>query len=660
MEVLKSDFEVNLPLIKEALLDADFIAIDTEFTGLSTPDIQFQNGDELSTRYSKLKSCVQEFTIIQYGVCAFKKDKATGDYVVKPFNFYIFGADTDHIQSRRVFSATPSSLSFLRSNKFDFNKLIEQGIPFYNYSEESSMFQSSQGTNIVNRRSVISATISLLTYFNVESSLTKSGKSFLEYNRNSINKWLQGNTEKPLVVQVNSSFYKKLMYQEIQDTKYNGFLKATQRDSKHLEISRLKEEDKRQNNVNSPKLNFRAIIELIKEANCPVVAHNAAYDIFHTIDQFWQYLPNEVGEFKSIANSMWDNIVDTKYLAEFHPIIKSCFNTSVLGTLYNTVSSELQEAGQNIVMGKGFERYTGNDVEHEAGYDAYMTGVIYLAFVAFILEKQQTTPTEENTTSTEKGDETEESESESEDESEDESEAESGAASSDDDEEEVSTSIFMDKSIVPYYGKIYLMRCDIPYLNLKGEEEVELITYPNKFFLHNIPIGMTNTAIEKLYPSILPIAISWVNDSNAWIILRDESKIPMVPVGILGFSIVQSFLPGCSRQVEGEAYGITKEAGKMELITHAQWQTLYGPKKTVNYDNMASVLSAAANNNDAKQESSAESSNTTVSSPVPTGGSGYDELEIPLPPSFAASLKRERDNDNVEEERDVKNRKTNA
>lgn len=33
MEVLKTDFEVNLPLIKEALLDADFIAIDTEFTG---------------------------------------------------------------------------------------------------------------------------------------------------------------------------------------------------------------------------------------------------------------------------------------------------------------------------------------------------------------------------------------------------------------------------------------------------------------------------------------------------------------------------------------------------------------------------------------------------------------------------------------------------
>lgn len=180
MEVLRKEFEDKLPIIEAALLDADFIAIDTEFTGmhnhkytfffyitvnidalvgLSTPDIQFQHTDDISTRYSKLKSCVQEFTIIQYGVCAFKRDSETGKYTAKPFNFYIFGADTTDVHSRRVFSATPSSLAFLRSNKFDFNKLIEEGIPFYNYSEESSMFQSTQGTNVVNRRGMIKGTI---------------------------------------------------------------------------------------------------------------------------------------------------------------------------------------------------------------------------------------------------------------------------------------------------------------------------------------------------------------------------------------------------------------------------------------------------------------------------------------------------------------------
>jgi poly(A)-specific ribonuclease len=34
MEVLKSDFEDKLPLIREAVINADFIAIDTEFTGI--------------------------------------------------------------------------------------------------------------------------------------------------------------------------------------------------------------------------------------------------------------------------------------------------------------------------------------------------------------------------------------------------------------------------------------------------------------------------------------------------------------------------------------------------------------------------------------------------------------------------------------------------
>lgn len=149
---------------------------------------------------------------------------------------------------------------------------------------------------------------------------------------------------------------------------------------------------------------------------------------------------------------------------------------------------------------------------------------------------------------------------------------------------------------------------------------VEIVTYPNKFYLHNIPAGFTNAAIEKVYPSILPIAVSWVNDNNAWIILRDEAKIPMVKLGMLGLQTVQSFLPGCSRQVEGEAYGITKEAGKMELISHEQWQILYGPKKTVNYNNTASALMAGSLNTPQQQDTSS----FIAESSVPKGGAGYD------------------------------------
>jgi hypothetical protein len=80
--------------------------------------------------------------------------------------------------------------------------------------------------------------------FKLESALTQSGKSFLEYNRKAINNWLQGNTEQPLIIQVNTPFYKKLIFQEVQEN-YNSFLQVMSRDLKHVEIVRLKEEQRK-------------------------------------------------------------------------------------------------------------------------------------------------------------------------------------------------------------------------------------------------------------------------------------------------------------------------------------------------------------------------------------------------------------------------------
>jgi hypothetical protein len=97
----------------------------------------------------------------------------------------------------------------------------------------------------------------------------------------------------------------------------------------------------------------------------------------------------------------------------------------------------------------------------------------------------------------------------------------------------------------------------------------------------------------------------------------------MVKLGMLGLSVVQSFLPGCSRQVEGEAYGITKEAGKMELISHEQWQALYGPKKTINYNNTASALLAVTSNS-SNDNTPTDNTTTSNESAVPKGGASYD------------------------------------
>lgn len=51
--------------------------------------------------------------------------------------------------------------------------------------------------------------------------------------------------------------------------------------------------------------NFRTIIEYISDSKKPVVVHNGIFDICHTFDQFWDYLPNDVLEFKKRVTEMW-------------------------------------------------------------------------------------------------------------------------------------------------------------------------------------------------------------------------------------------------------------------------------------------------------------------------------------------------------------------
>jgi hypothetical protein len=94
--------------------------------------------------------------------------------------------------------------------------------------------------------------------------------------------------------------------------------------------------------------NFRTVIEYIQEATCPVVGHNAALDLLHTVHHFWQRLPATLDDFRLVVNQMWKTVIDTKYLAQ-HPKLKEmCSQGTNLGLLYNSVSEQVkQETGKD-------------------------------------------------------------------------------------------------------------------------------------------------------------------------------------------------------------------------------------------------------------------------------------------------------------------------
>lgn len=73
MEVVKDTFNQSKSHIEASIANADFIAVDLEFTGVKS-DIKLFPFDSSQKRYEKLKTSVSNYIITQMGVCTFHWD----------------------------------------------------------------------------------------------------------------------------------------------------------------------------------------------------------------------------------------------------------------------------------------------------------------------------------------------------------------------------------------------------------------------------------------------------------------------------------------------------------------------------------------------------------------------------------------------------------
>ncbi|CAB4014879.1 RNA-directed DNA polymerase from mobile element jockey, partial [Paramuricea clavata] len=133
---VRSNFEDVLPQIEKALQESEFVAIDTEFTGLAVNESQRPSlFDTPCERYMKLKRMVGQFLVCQFGISAFiKSQEYPNTYEARTFNFHLFPSSFGQIDVR--FTCQASSLEFLCNHKFDFNKFVYEGISFLNKNQE--------------------------------------------------------------------------------------------------------------------------------------------------------------------------------------------------------------------------------------------------------------------------------------------------------------------------------------------------------------------------------------------------------------------------------------------------------------------------------------------------------------------------------------------
>jgi hypothetical protein len=119
LQVTRNNFTAVLPAVKSALQDCQFFSFDCEMTGLFLQGQEDYAVDDVDDTYMKTAAAAEQFLVTQFGLTAFTW---TGScYQVRSFNFHLFPAPSDDMDLR--FTCQASSLAFLASHGFDFNKV---------------------------------------------------------------------------------------------------------------------------------------------------------------------------------------------------------------------------------------------------------------------------------------------------------------------------------------------------------------------------------------------------------------------------------------------------------------------------------------------------------------------------------------------------------
>ncbi|KAJ8986166.1 hypothetical protein NQ317_005640 [Molorchus minor] len=248
---------------------------------------------------------------------------------------------------------------------------------------------------------------------------------------------------------------------------------------------------------------FTKVLRMIVDSGKLVIGHNLCLDILHTIDKFLTPLPEGYDEFKELAHSLFPKIVDTKYMSSLDPF-KDSIDSNVLKHMFDTVSAK-PFGIPNTEIEEGFKGYSINDQkEHEAGYDAFITGLSFLAMWKYLgtIEGE-----------TEK--------------------------------------IYNDLSLLePYINKIFLMvLTDNQFINLAGED-----LNPNRdhVFYLTFPKEWKNNNIVQLFSPFGNVQVSWLDDTSAYVGLykRDQAAIALSTLSqsdtysIMSFAKRQAILAG--------------------------------------------------------------------------------------------------------------------
>uniref|UniRef100_A0A914X7Y0 Poly(A)-specific ribonuclease RNA-binding domain-containing protein n=1 Tax=Plectus sambesii TaxID=2011161 RepID=A0A914X7Y0_9BILA len=397
MEITSDNFEERLPVIEKAITEADFLSFDCEFTGLGKGNTSVGPYDTPELIYGKFRQNVGKFVLMQFGLCAFKFIKEENRYEYSCFTCYVYPRVPKKFESMRVTgsmasgsacSFQPDSFEMLSSHGFDFNKWICKGVGYLRqqdidrYKEELTRIhkireeanESPQMVKVPDGMKVlVTKILKTVDEFMTED---ENKKDFLEVPDLAA-------YERRIVAQSLESKYGWKVYVETLPVgrQQNCPLRAYKCAEKEVNSAhRQRHLDNEVKDIENAK-GFCRILEMITKSGKPIIGHNMLMDLLHTCKAFCFDLPVHYADFLSSLKAHLPTVVDTKSFCAL-PQLRAVSGTNPsLGDLWKKVNSSPFPEVDYRPTEKAFE-VSGSF--HDAGYDAYITGVVFLKLAVYL------------------------------------------------------------------------------------------------------------------------------------------------------------------------------------------------------------------------------------------------------------------------------------
>ncbi|XP_075266120.1 poly(A)-specific ribonuclease PARN-like isoform X2 [Convolutriloba macropyga] len=342
VDVTKFNFGAIRKSIKDVIDSCDFIAMDLELSGLNESNSK-NSSDLPESRFLKCRRDVLKYSPIQVGIACFEYDASQKNkYIVRPYNFYVFPYHNSFQYPEKRIQFLTSSMCFLSTHGFDFNKWVNSGIPFLSVADEKRMKQQAM----------------------------QSSENMRKEAKESDNQSEQRIRDAQVIKDA--------------ETENACFLKAT-RDKLKL----LKEDNAEYFQLKTKLdelemcVGFTHIMKMVSESGKVVVGHNMLLDILHLHHTFFHPVPENYEDFKISTTSIFPKLCDTKVLASTKPF-KTYLSYTGLEQCYSAVFQKPFKKPP-VAFAEGFDKkYCSGNAAHEAGYDAYMTGCVFVSFLNYI------------------------------------------------------------------------------------------------------------------------------------------------------------------------------------------------------------------------------------------------------------------------------------